>query len=442
MDVVIAGAGISGLAAAISLRRSGHRVTIYERSSLNNEIGAAINIPPNVGRFLLPWGLDPVGCRLVTSQGMYFMSPTNLEELAGHSFSGVAQAFGAPLYYAHRVDLHESLKWMATEPGALGVPAVINLKSAVQNYDPDTPSITLTNGRTITADLVIAADGVHSSAVEAILGKTNPPSPAKHANCCYRFLISRHDLESDPETKFFLEGQQPLGCRIWPDNENQRRLVCYSCRNHEVYNFVAICCNDKIMTKREDWQATVDKSEVLNKYTGYHPSLLAVINKATDVKRWPLLYRPPISTWYKGNMTLAGDAAHPMLPHHGQGGAQGIEDGLALGLCFNDMKDKTEIRKRLAIYERIRRNRAASIQVLSNYGFDEGAPAELAKFLEGEPSPTSVTEMIKLAYGHDTLQKTIKHMTEYDPAFEVSDGFFPHSVDVGTVNGNYPGPTH
>jgi salicylate hydroxylase len=132
MDVVIAGAGITGLAAAISLRRSGHKVTIYERSSLNNEVGAAINVPPNAGRFLLRWGLDPAP--FVASLGMYFMSPTTLEELSSFDHSQNADLFGAPLYYAHRVDLHSSLKHMATEPDGPGTPVAIHLGSAVESY--------------------------------------------------------------------------------------------------------------------------------------------------------------------------------------------------------------------------------------------------------------------------------------------------------------------
>lgn len=134
MNVAIAGAGISGLTAAISLRRSGHRVTIYERSALNNEVGAAINVPPNVSRFLIPWGLDPVKYGFVVSTGVYFVSPTTLEELGYHDHTHDAEKFGRPLYYAHRVDLHESLKEMAVDPDGPGVPVEIHLKSGVKSY--------------------------------------------------------------------------------------------------------------------------------------------------------------------------------------------------------------------------------------------------------------------------------------------------------------------
>lgn len=134
LNIVIVGAGVAGLAAAISLRRSGHRVTIYERSSLNNEVGAAINIPPNVSRFLVPWGLDPVSSQFVTSAGIYFISPTTLVEHHQYNNSHLPDVYGAPLYYAHRVDLHEGLRNMATDPEGPGIPVVIHLSSGVRDY--------------------------------------------------------------------------------------------------------------------------------------------------------------------------------------------------------------------------------------------------------------------------------------------------------------------
>lgn len=132
MNVAIVGGGITGMAAAISLRRSGHKVTIFERSSLNNEIGAAINVPPNVGRFLEPLGLD--SSRFVTSRAMYISSPFTLEQSIRHDHSRNKEKYGAPLYYAHRVDLHESLKRLATGTDEPGVPASIKLKSEVVAY--------------------------------------------------------------------------------------------------------------------------------------------------------------------------------------------------------------------------------------------------------------------------------------------------------------------
>lgn len=90
--------------------------------------------------------------------------------------------------------------------------------------------MTLLDGTIITADLIVAADGVHSKAIETIVGKSTAPIPATDSNCCYRFLIPRTDLEEDPETRFFNEGYLQHGCSVYSDPAARRRLVTYTCR--------------------------------------------------------------------------------------------------------------------------------------------------------------------------------------------------------------------
>lgn len=111
--------------------------------------------------------------------------------------------------------------------------------------------MTLKDGTVIKGDLVIGADGIHSVSVVTILGRPNPPQPAQHSNCCYRFLIPRADVENDPATSFFttnLVGMQ--GIRIWPDAANARRLVYYPCREYDNLFHRAVI----ISLKTADWR--------------------------------------------------------------------------------------------------------------------------------------------------------------------------------------------
>lgn len=134
LRILVVGAGIAGLSAAISLRRAGHYVEIYERSGLNNELGAAIHVAPNASRGLLAWGLDPVKSRFVTCKKSYRAHGNSLVKFHETDEAYIESAFGAPWFLTHRVDLHEELKRLATGSEGEGRPAVVHLKAEVKKY--------------------------------------------------------------------------------------------------------------------------------------------------------------------------------------------------------------------------------------------------------------------------------------------------------------------
>ncbi|KAH8651130.1 FAD binding domain-containing protein [Xylariales sp. PMI_506] len=426
LDVVIVGAGITGLATAITLRRAGHRVHIYERSALNNEVGAAITVPPNVSRYMggsegQGLGIDPVRWRFQEARGVVWQDPISLAILNRHSHENNVAKYGAPLYLAHRVDLHDALRHAAIASDGPGMPATIHSKARVVAYSPEIPSATLESGEVVRADLIVAADGYHSEAVKDVTDVKNPPVSPEHFNCCYRFLIPSSALGKDLDPRISYDSSAGI-IRVFSDPGNsQRKVIWYNCRDNTVQNFVGFN-NDKSMNNvslAEDYHAKVDKSVVLEQFAGFHPSLLSIIDKATEVKRWPLLYSAPFTSWRKGKMVLAGDAAHPMLPLQAQGGAQGMEDAVALGMVMSGAT-ANQIEERLDIYQNLRKSRASVIQIRSNEGV---SLSQLAQYMDEKDIPKTPPEVIDWNFRCDIAAVAFEAMKRYDVDYRPPSGF-------------------
>jgi salicylate hydroxylase len=143
------------------------------------------------------------------------------------------------------------------------------------------------------------------------------------------------------------------------------------------------------------------------------------LKKAPSVQKWPLLYRDPIPTWFKAKLVLVGDAAHPMLPHQGQGGAQAIEDAVALGVMLSDVtkqslaQDPQLLSKRLELFQKVRSRRAASIQIFSNQGQDEAEKViDLVRPYVDGPIPTNPQEFMVYNFGYDVEQHSLRVLQE------------------------------
>ena len=227
LDILIVGGGICGLSCAIALRRSGHTTRILERSQFTNEVGAAITIPPNATRVLRSWDLDFRASRMIPFNGIEFVAGESdtLSQTRQADFSSFENNFGAPYLLSHRVDLHEALRQMATSSKGLGKPAQIINGAHIISYDAEAGSVTLANGSVLSADLIIAADGVHSIASKFI-GDHRPAIPSD--TTVVRFLIPTSTLMADPATADLVPGDGL--CSVYTAKSRTYWLLRYPCR--------------------------------------------------------------------------------------------------------------------------------------------------------------------------------------------------------------------
>jgi 6-hydroxynicotinate 3-monooxygenase len=346
LSVAIVGAGMGGLATAAALHRAGIAVDVYEQASKFARLGAGIQIGCNAMKVLRGLDLEP----LMRASAFYPRSWNNREYDTGEvSFDMIfgeaaEQRYGAPYLLGHRGDLHAAL--------ARAVPAeAIHLDHRVVAIDqrPDrSVRLGFANGRSVAADAVVASDGVHSFVKEQLFGKDTPNFTGRIA---YRTVF--------PAT--LLNGYEIDDCTKWwgPD----RHIVIYYVRpdRSEVY---FVTSQPEPNFKVESWSATGDVEELRKAFDGFHPQVRHVLAACPSVHKWALVDRDPQSHWGQGNITLLGDACHPMTPYMAQGAAMAIEDAAVLSRCLGDV-DRDGVEAAFRRFEATRKPRTSRVQLSS-----------------------------------------------------------------------------
>ena len=397
LKILIVGAGIGGLTAALGLRQQGHEVHLFESSRVASETGAALHIAPNANGILRRFGVRVEETGANTMNFNTTFPPTGPSHTVDLRLA--AHLWQHKWYLAHRAYLHTQLRKAATSEKGPGKPAELHTCSKVVHVDAQSATITLIDGSTISGDAVIGADGVHSATRKVVPGgDVEPYSSGKSA---FRFLLDKRLAIEDPETAEF--GFKEGEFIIWFAMD--RRVVVYPIIDNTLLNFVCIHpMQDSDATN--DWGETGNVDKLVEVYSAFDPRVRKLLRKADPetLRVWKLLDMKVLRDWTVDNLALLGDAAHPFLPDQGQGGAQAIEDAASLTAMLPPNTRKEEIPERLKLYQKARKERADIIQQYTRLaGGDlkpDGLPFEMMKFTNYN-------------FGHDEWDHSIRILREH-----------------------------
>jgi salicylate hydroxylase len=338
LRVAVIGAGIGGLTAAIALQAKGFEVQVYDQVRELSEIGAGVSLGGNGMRVL-----DALGLGRAARD-----ASANLQRISFHHWKtgDIAyehpmgdwydERYGGPFLGIHRADFHQLLL------DALDGSPILGRRCASVQESSEDVELTFADGSFGSADIVVGADGLRSVVRDHVTGSEEAVFSGLS---CYRGLVP---VEQVPGGSRF-----GLTFFLGPN----RHLVAYPVRGGELINFVAYVPDPSWSV--ESWSFQSSPAEAADAFEGWTPAVTTMLSHAAEVGRWALYDREPLRRWSTARVTLLGDAAHPMLPHAGQGSNQALEDAAALAFYLSSLPPAEALQR----YERLRKARTRQIQL-------------------------------------------------------------------------------
>ncbi|MEU3980631.1 FAD-dependent monooxygenase [Streptomyces sp. NPDC026672] len=351
----IVGAGIGGLAAALALSRRDLAVELYEQAPEPGEVGAGMHLGSNGSRLLHRLGLvgelERVAVRPVALEVRdWHDGRVRVRQPIGASW---ADSFGAPYYTVHRADLHRML--LDRLP-----PGTVRAGHRLTGFTAgnDVVRLDFAGHAATEADVLVGADGVHSVVRATLHG--GPGTPVLTDTVAMRGVLPHEAVPGLPNDTLL----------VW--SGPTARLLCAPVRAGRQIAYVAILPATR--RDRESWSAVGDPADLRAAFADWCPDVRSLAAAVDGTHRWTLHDREPLASWGTGRVTLLGDAAHPMLPHHGQGANQAVEDGVALAHCLAGAGGPGRAVPALRHYERLRRPHTTRVQL----GARDGGSGRLA----------------------------------------------------------------
>lgn len=387
--VLIAGAGLGGLTAALALIQRGYDVRVFEQASELREVGAGVQLGANGTRLLIALGLreamEHVVCAAVAKEMR--LGTTGQAWRVFDLGDTSVERFGAPYWMVHRGDFHAVLLAAVRQ----AAPDAIRAGNGCVGFEQTADGVTLhlANGDSATGDVLIGADGVHSRIRQQMFGEGRAQFTGIMA---WRGLVP---MERLPEHQRRLVGNNWMGVG--------GHVVTYPLRRGEILNFVGV-------VERDDWQVeswTVEGSreECLHDLRNWHDDVKTIIRNIDTPFKWALLGREPLGRFAQGRVCVMGDAAHPTLPFLAQGANMALEDAIILARCL----DAFDVPLALRHYEQARVDRTARIVRGSSDNTKRfhnpalGDPVGAAAYVEREFTPEKVSQRYDWLYEYDAL---------------------------------------
>ena len=383
--IIIVGGGIGGLAAARALALKGYHSIVLEQASEFNEIGAGIQLGPNVDRMFH---------RLNVAEAMHGLAfyPQNIIMLDGIAAEEVTRVplgntfrhhFGNPYGVIHRADLHKVLLEACQSMSEIKLQAGME----VIGYEDDGTAVTVKtkSGGKWKGSALIGADGLWSKIRPTII---DDGDPIVSGHIAYRAVLPIDDVP--PQLDPWLEDVV-----LWGGPFNH--LVHYKLRRGELFNIVAVFHSQKYV---EGWNEYGDPDELHQHFQGSTPEVQALLAKIDVWKMWVLCDRKPVKDWSKGRVTLIGDAAHPMLQYLAAGAGMAMEDAVCLADLIAEYDG--ELEDAFQEYPPKRYMRTARVQLTARFYGDvyhaEGVTRELRNLMLGARNPTSAYNGVEWLY--------------------------------------------
>ena len=348
LHFLVAGGGIGGLAAAYVLGRAGHRVTVLEQQAQFGEIGAGIQLGPNIFRMFEHLGLTEAVNEVAFFPPGMGMNDVRTGEVVVRVPLGdaVKAVYGYPYGLIYRVDLHNVFLAACRKLDSI----TLRTSAKVDSFEQDASGVTakLAAGETVRGDALIGADGLWSRVREAVVGDGKP---RVSGHIAYRAVLKREDV---PE---YLWNDEVL---LWGGEKTH--LVHYPLRRGELFNLVAVFHSNKY---DEGWNTFGDTAELNERFAHAVPQVKELLGKIETWKMWVLCDREPVKDWSRGRVTLLGDAAHPMLQYLAQGAGQAIEDAVVLGAALEATRG--DIAAAFAQYQQARYLRTGRVQLTARF---------------------------------------------------------------------------